>query len=284
MDEILRLIYDYSKNGKLIDVDDLNLILEYYKKTLMLEDYILDFKVLDYPTSKSKLGAIKGMYFSKTKIIEIYVGNIQESINRNIEIFPWINYFLYNNIYTLVTLFHEIDHAYQNKLRYLNKSNLKTLLLKENILIKDSSELYKTLPKERMAKISSLLEAINIFNYLKKMTLKGETVKSFLKWDLEYFLFLGYRDMSMKYCCPSHEFLSKKGSIKLWESFDFYDEDPIALRRNVINQYSLEERLFLGLPIEPKEEKEISAIASSKFITPKRTLFKQPTIKEHFIL
>ncbi len=309
MDEILRLIYDYSKSGKLLDFDALNLILEYYKKTLMLEDYILDFKVLDYPdknSEKDESSFTKGIYYVERKLIELYIKNIQKSIKRVVEALPWLDCFLFKNIYTLITLFHEIDHAYQRKLCYSKCPNLETLLLSENYLIELKEKVFgeykgveswlyledylrkkKIIEKsysielcERMADISSFLEAINVFNYIKYGSYKSSDVEISLRCDLKSKLLQGYTE----HCCPAQEFLSKIGSIKLWESFAFYDEDSIALRRNVTNQYSLEERLFLGLPIEPTEEKEISAIANSKFITPKRTLFKPPTIKEHFIL
>ena len=39
----------------------------------------------------------------------------------------------------------------------------------------------------------------------------------------------------------------------VWKSFDFYDENKAVLIKKVSNEYDLNKRLLLGLPVSPDE-------------------------------
>ncbi|MCI9110318.1 MAG: hypothetical protein HFH47_00730 [Bacilli bacterium] len=132
MDNILDLIVDYSKRGKLIDLVFLKKIREIMIKEKSLEDYIgiIDF---DPNLSDSYIKGCGGYYDFQTKdvaICEYTIGRIYELVKKGNKgrLSEYEEYILANSLEVQVVL-HEFEHA--NQMRKIDFNNdFEALLLK----------------------------------------------------------------------------------------------------------------------------------------------------------
>ena len=136
MENILDIIYDYSKKYKLLDEDAFNKIMDELFKINNLEEYSFEIGSTKNPFFRD-LGDLIG------KDIFIFPKNIKNRINSNRyridspleETLPTFEKFLRMNTEMLLTCTHEVEHAIQDKAMRENNDDT---LEKKLIRIEDS--------------------------------------------------------------------------------------------------------------------------------------------------
>lgn len=273
MEKLIQDLYDFSEEGQLVDKDFLEYFIGYYSDLLNIRTYINDFHIRNFSSYVNKVQATYGIFsgnitlniatskkYIEKKIVQAKL--LCSRLNFDIDQFD-IN--LIRNICILINITHEIEHAYHLEFINLGALDFKTKLLKESYAFnnlnknKDNYTLigyfqmikiycnYLIDPSERMANIYAYLFIIDILN---KIDADVSGVGSVFVYDLTNLLLNGTLKGNFKTVSSTCDFLYKIKRGEVWETSDFYSSDELELTKNVKRQYSLEERLILGLPCE----------------------------------
>lgn len=283
MDDILiQIIHDISCKNKILDVDILKSIIEQLISYYDLNDYVKSIDIVElYLTNGNNITAMQ--YNPKTRRILIYKNNLYELVNvmYGASIFDKSQAFFFINLYILHVAIHELKHAEQYK-KSLEKTsngseildlcfNINSIFSKRyNELISSGSEsediehfakqcelvtkeYYEYAPHERMAEIDS-------YSYIIKLS---SEIRSKMPEVLRYFKSMlaskemdGYRISKNIYFPPTLTYFIGLGLLNELEKFDFYDSDFITCLEKSKKKYNLDDRIYLGLPIDNNEYDE----------------------------
>lgn len=124
--ELLRIVYDYSKKGKILDPNAIESIVDIVVRNRDLNDYVkrINFKKAN-PLNKDNELMFMGYNF-QNKQINVYCDSLNKFILLN-------NSLLYNGIYKLnfsllQFILHELEHSNQHKVMDYNNNTLSKLL------------------------------------------------------------------------------------------------------------------------------------------------------------
>ena len=165
VENILKIIYDKSFNNKIIDINDIDKILELLINEKQLNNYILNIDV--QPIRSNNLASYSN-YSKKITIyshtIELMIKNIESNI-LNISNFEKT---LYKNLSLVQVILHEIEHANQEKISYI-ENTLEAFIIRMAYTVDNSyfESLYEYSPQERLAEIKSYREVISLTSYIK---------------------------------------------------------------------------------------------------------------------
>jgi len=279
--ELLRLVYDYSVNRKLIDNEYIEKIIDIVIRYKKIDKYV---KVLEILTSKDFVIDVDmetiAVYNSFSQKITVFsdmidrVLNIQNGYER---LFNSVEQLFCKNLVIAQLILHELEHADQNRIiddektieakilafsmGYSNSTILKKLVACG--FSNEQLECYKTFkykiyienyflaPEERLAQAKSNQEIIKILLLIKKYV--PNLIEFYKLKELESMM-LGFRIEHGNVVCPTITYFQEAGvpfgSIR---SFDWYIED---LQQSLVlanTKYSFEDRLMYGLPINYEE-------------------------------
>lgn len=287
-DEILKLVFDYSRNGRLADKAFIKKIVELTVDENHLENYVTDTKFR--PLKPSVNGATLAAYDYIRLRILVDMKNVSEMIEEYFSEFDGtfnaLEPYFYRNFGIVQFIRHELEHAMQLKQSFLSKeTDLETTLL--NVCLEDvvslhdpkvheliangdlsfrdlicysdskrslQKQFYMQDPTERLAQINSYGTVIE---YLKEIKNYVPNVLHVEQEMLLMEMIRGYSYHEFQLTAPTPKFLENVGEETFWKSLDFYDEDSETLQRNVEKQYSLKKRLTLGLPIRNHEYERV---------------------------
>lgn len=245
MENILKIIYDKSFNNKIIDINDIDKILELLINEKQLNNYILNIDV--QPIRSNNLAS----YSNYSKKITIYSNTIElmlKNIESNILNISNFEKTLYKNLSLVQVILHEIEHANQEKISYI-ENTLEAFIIRMAYTVDNSyfESLYEYSPQERLAEIKSYREVISLTSYIKN---KLDKLPLILEMDkLQRFL-RGYHYSQGKVISPLITFFKQGKKEFVLQSFDWYRKDSLDM---VYTQYNLEERFNYGLPISLDE-------------------------------
>ena len=269
---ILKLLYDYSIQGKLaVSRKFIESLLDIVVNELNIHGYVKKPKFEHIDSVKP----VHGKYNMLDRTLTFDLERIKSFIQGNNFYESSLDTLVLKNSIVAIIVLHELWHAYENKVRL--DASIKTteaILLRAGIdhriqiareigvlpnhMIDDGVACFQSTfaenhdinPVERMAELSSyrtLLRALKPeegrfpFTYdVMALYLTKESLK-------------GYNGYS-----PTMEFLNNIGRADIWRNFSFYDINPESLLQNVQGEYSLNERLFYGFPINEEEYKALS--------------------------
>lgn len=171
--ELLKIIFDYSKSGKILDYNAMEMIINIVVISNNLDDYVksvnIDYDNLETNRYYDGFGCLMDYNFNVKKI-NIYDKSIKKIINE-CQIF---NFYdgekkIYNiNLYLLQVLLHEIEHAKHNRIYNENSmSDNITKLFK--IVYKYSIESIKKIYDEFLSKGFSISDVDKYFILLRDM-------------------------------------------------------------------------------------------------------------------
>ncbi len=236
MENILKIIYDKTVNNQILDLKDIEKILELLVIDKCLNDYILNINVQHIRSNNL------ASYSNYTKNITVYIEKVEQmvkDIEKNILISNDFEILLYKNLSILQVLFHEVEHANQQKIAY-NENSLEAFIIRLSYLVKNcyTEELYEYCPEERLAEIKSFEEIITLIGYLNNNLsilpeiLYTEQLKRLLR---------GYHYSNAFINVPIIDYFTLGNKSELLNAFDFSD--------NIQSQYTLTERFRYGFPI-----------------------------------
>ena len=236
MDRIIEIVYIDSYNNKILSIEKIEKILELLVSQKELENYIYNMSVCD--TNLDVLGS----YSYDLKSITLFKNRINSMINFIDNMVVNLSDFevmLYKNLRILQSLLHEVEHAYQYKISFVQNS-LEAFILRLSYMVDNryDGKLYELCPEERLAEIKSYYEIEEYLRYLDDNIGDINNIIKNKRWEK---LFMGYHVRDTKINTPIIEFLNIGGRSDLIEVLDFKLDMP------------LEERLKYGFPISDLE-------------------------------
>ena len=290
MEEILKLIYDYSSNNKIIDKKYLEKVVSLFVNYYNLHDCFNGFVFKDFHENNAK--DIAG-YSYKAKTIYIFNNPFNEEVTKKSLIdscVPINQKILLKNVELTHIILHEIEHIIQAKIM-CEKTSTESEILKlsgisksqeiirnrlknqgyseeeiNNIInnkMKMYYKYYSYAPPERLAEINSFEKMAKILEPIKGSIPKihqNEIIK------MEQNMLKGYK-YNNQLISPTSLFLKEQGEEKYLRKFDWFDNNQRLSLKKSKKHYSFSDRIKLGLPIElseyNKEEIKVKRLLSS---------------------
>ncbi|MBE6138770.1 MAG: hypothetical protein E7173_03400 [Firmicutes bacterium] len=282
--EILKLIYYYSVNGKLVDSKFIDKIIEIVVNKKNLDSYVRNVRFTSQ-LDKNDYGVTCAAYSPLSMEVLIDYESIKIVMENRSSydcLFHSLEQIMFRNLTITQIILHELEHAYQNKqadskadssieVKLIKASlfleqamkNPKFLaaVLKGEIISQDfltyilqNRELYKQYyalnPTERLAQINSFRAILTSIEPIKKHI---PNLYEFQNASLVEEMLRGYQDSWNEGICPTQVYLFGTRQSKVWLDFDFYNQDSKQLIKTVSEQNNLARRLSLGLPVTYEE-------------------------------
>lgn len=286
--EILRLIYDYSCSGKLVDLKFIDKIVDIVVTNRGLSHYVRNIKLTDKLDKDDYKVACAGYNSLNNNILVDYesVRIVLDNLTYYDCLFEGIEPIMFKNLTITQILLHELEHAYQSKQaddkfdnsieakliraslvleQVIKNPKLLTRLLDEKvneqefiIYILHNRELYKKYykmnPTERLAQIKSFKSIVKSIEPIKKYIPNLYEFNNASLWEE---MIKGYQESWSEGSCPTQVYLNATRQSDMWSGFDFYSQSTDSLIKNVSKHYSLEKRLSFGLPVTNREYSSI---------------------------
>lgn len=282
--KLLRLIFDYSINGKLVDKAFIEKLIDLVVNSKNIGEYIKDASIEDADINEFDDEILLAAYHPNKKIIKVYSNAIEmmlEMQDKYQGLFNGVEQIFYKNILITQVLLHELEHANQrriidkentleSKILRISVTNLDANLIskllsqgftKEEVLYfirernKVRSENYLILPDERLAEIKSHQEIVSTLELIKEYT---PNLIEFEKDNVFENLLRGYFYSNGKITSPTIEYAKASGQVETLKKFDWYSKSEENFLSKVEKSLSLEERLNYGLPIRKKEYSDLA--------------------------
>lgn len=282
--KLLRLIFDYSKNGKLVDKAYLEKLIDLVVNSKDISEYVQNSDIVRSGTKETIGGILLAEYRPSRKLIRIYFEAMErmlEEQDRYQVLFNGIEQIFYKNVLITQIILHELEHANQRKI--IEKENtLESKVLKISVTNLDINflnkllsqgftleqltyyiqrekqlreEHYLLLPDERLAEIKSHQEIVKALKPIKEYTpnlIEFEQTNVFENLLRGYFYNLG------AIASPTLEYGKISRKFNRLKKFPWYDENDQECLRKAKESLSLKERLNYGLPIDTNEFDDLS--------------------------
>lgn len=241
-EEILKLLYDYSLKGRIVDKKFIEKIIEIITLKRSLTNQVLDLKIED-----TQEDLVLATYKHKEKIVVFYKNNINkmlELLKKYDCLFTDFEKILYRNVFIIETILHEMEHAYQMKIiNDLSNCNIDARLLRETFNEDCLNEeiylkYYRVIPLERLAEFNSWFTMVNI---LKSISKKVSSLYEFTATVFIEECLRGYEDNN-----PSEEYFKSINKTKFYESI-----------KKELEKSSLRLRVMYGMPIDLEEKHKL---------------------------
>lgn len=301
-DQILKLIYDYSKNNRIIDKKYIDNVINIMVNFLDVNNYVSKLNFKNSEENENNKLNIKINNKSDFKLlgynfISQEINCYKDKISEMYQYFNNLNLDTDKNLYSKTTLctqsiLHELYHVDQKrKIKEENDTESKILDLavglsdKEFLLEMNNNELnndnekakklsllmirmmlymenYKYDPHERMAEIDS-------YKLIKKIisSINLPDTNEYIEDKLLKNLIGAYQGDGA--FSPTIKFISEMDKLYKRDSlttFDWYDIDKEICLNKSISQYSFEQRIRYGLPIEENPKlKLLKKLSASKY-------------------
>ncbi len=284
IEKIMKIVYDYTKNVKLLDEKAIEKIVDIVVQERELGPYISDLE-FPYDIKKEGRSLTVADYNPITKQMNIYIEAFDmysESQKKYDILFEGFELVLFQNVMMLRFILHELEHAFEYKqvdtledggieLELLKASShitrrlfdlrnaerddldLTALLNLAFVQIDQYNKFYRFQPMERIAETRAY-EAI--IEMLKRMKVDLFNLDEFMKASLLEFQLKAYTYKKGFVQNPTELYLYGTGQSDIWRNFNFYDPNIARLVDKVREEYCLKDRLTYGLPITGDEYKE----------------------------
>lgn len=282
---ILKLVYDYSVNGKLVDIKFVDKIIEIVVSAKSLNDYVHSVQFTNKLDKNDYEIACASYNFLNMNILIDYesIQIVMKNMSYYDQLFHTLEQIMFRNLKITQYILHELEHAFQNKqidnkfddsieAKLANASfvlekamkNQRFLTALDNGEISEGDfigyilknrELYKEYyqfnPIERLAQVNSFKTIVNSIEPIKEYI---PNLYEFKQASLIEEMLRGYKySWDLGGICPTQFYLIGTGKSKVWTEFDFYSQEASQLMKNVSNKYDLARRLSLGLPVSCDE-------------------------------
>lgn len=244
--------------NQIINKESIYLLYKYYITKYELYE---DCQILEFASNFFSFAS----YSPEAKKINIDIDYIYTSLIDTCKEYELKNhdYYAYINLKIIQNLLHEIEHVKQIKIDTICSKNLEHFLIGFTNLnmelwtlensIEKYTETYEYNPNERMAELNSYKSIIMYIKLIKKFFELNKAYNLLSKEAITNKI-RGYENEK----CPCERYLETTDSIHIWHKMHFYNPSRRIMYKNVSEEYNLEKRLYLGLPIDEKEFKKIS--------------------------
>lgn len=274
--ELLRLIYDYSIKGKLIDKAYLDKFIEIVVRHKELNHYVRKSKIMETGSeTESEFQVATYTPFTKTIIVyENAINALLEKVERKEHLFTDIEKVFYKNIVISQTILHELEHANQEKMKE-EEDSIESLILRASgvgikgidsefdiftlntsyvdyclNLLKQREKNYRDnylyAPFERLAEIKSFSEIIEILKNIKEYI---PNVLEYENYLLGKNMIRGFNDELFS---PTIYYI--QNNLSDYSFMTWYNENDLETSLAMCkSEYDLSKRLRYGLMIDSYE-------------------------------
>lgn len=290
--KLLRLIFDYSKNGKLVDKAYLEKLIDLVVNSKDISKYVQNSEIVSSGTEETMDGILLAEYRPNRKLIRIYseaMERMLESHDKYQELFNGIEQIFYKNVLITQIILHELEHANQRKITE-KEDTLESSILKASLTVIDEEMLFKLLsqgftaeqvsryvraekrlraenylilPDERLAEIRSHQEIVGTLEPIKEYT---PNLIDFEKTNVFENMLRGYSYNQGRIISPTLEYMKIRKNIDKLKEYEWYDENDQECLKKAKAAFSLKKRLNYGLPIDTSE---FSGLSSSLLLSKK---------------
>lgn len=272
MEELIKLIYDYSVSGKLADNEFYYKVIEIVVRKQETDEYLKDVYIIkkeDYKKEKYKkiISAFGGAYdalagYEKNeKIIAILKDNLKHQ-------FHYLNYLpfdsetdrmLFFNLLITKVLLHELEHVNQEKIKVINNEiEGQILRLVDKNYGRETRQTYPYNPMERLAEIKAYDEVLKIIEEIKMLS---PYLIRFFKQSYDVSLISGYGYEKCRLIIPTIKYFELHGKKVPFEWYSANKYKCLSLTKQSFP--FVDDRLKYGLPISFKEYDEYNKSKSS---------------------
>lgn len=281
--KLLRLIYDYSINGKLVDINFIEKLIDIVVTSKQLDKYVYNLAILPEKESQIEDGISIASYNPFSKVISVYVDGVNQMLEHNdryLVLFENIEQIFYKNLSITQVILHELEHANQRKIIEKESSleseilklssaeiNIKTgikliksgysveqvmiyIMTKKMQSINNYRKNYDIAPEERLAEIKSYQEIIDLLSHIKKYV---PNLLEFEQTNKLENLLRGFKYDSGFLISPTITYLLESENAHSLNKFEWFNQDYYKCLHQSKEMYSLEDRLKYGLMIDDKE-------------------------------
>lgn len=256
--EILKILYDYSVHGKIIDRDAIGKIVYLVAKERNLFEHIkkINFigQTFDYKTPASYNFANKNLniFIDAFKLYSFTYFSPKFDNYKEI--------LFYKNSQLIRIILHELEHAYESKYMAENDNFYARILEITNYLLQMYPEIYDATlgfnPSERAANIYAQNTVKKVTSYAKKIF---PMCYSFEEYTLLYLLSLGYsKNKINEINCPLDIYIRKHNLPSVFGKKPYCTNGSKKNLKYIIDNYDLSSRLVIGLPISNEEYDNLS--------------------------
>ena len=282
--KLLKLLYEYSANGKLVDGKYIQKLIEIVVDSKGIVDYAGGLIITDKDSRLRDPNSLLAVYYPNRKLIAVYLDAIEEmlkSYNTYQEMFSSTEELFYKNLLVTQVVLHELEHANQRKImdkeESLEGDILRASLSKQDKditiklmqagltgkqidLILETQKTTKSeggliLPDERLAEIKSHQEIKDTLSEI------SDEVPNLIEFENASILeskLRGYTFDKGRIISPTIDYLISTGKSFALQKFEWFNKDSRTCLKNVQSLFSLDERLTYGLPIDNSEFMESS--------------------------
>lgn len=281
--ELLKLVYDYSAKGKLVDQKYIEKLIDIVVSSKLLNNYVCKFELLNDEQTFFENGMSLASYSPFSKTISIYINGVNQMLehhDRYQVLFNSIEQIFYKNLLISQIILHELEHVNQRRI-IDNEKSLESEILRlssakmdfdmgikliesgysiEQVMIyilskktmrnENYRQNYLIAPEERLAEIKSYQEILGLLSHIK------EYVPNLIQFEqtnkLENLL-RGFDYNSGFLISPTISYLQQNGNAQSLNRFNWYDKDYFSCLEKAKANYSLDDRLKYGLMIDDKE-------------------------------
>ena len=290
--KLLRLIFDYSKNGKLVDKAYLEKLIDLVVNSKDISQYVQNSEIVSSGHEETMDGILVAEHRPNRKLIRIYseaMERMLEDHDRYQELFNGIEQIFYKNVLITQIILHELEHANQRKIAE-KEDTLESSILKASLTVIDEEMLFKLLsqgftaeqvsryiraekrlraenylilPDERLAEIRSHQEIVGTLEPIKEYT---PNLIDFEKTNVFENMLRGYSYNQGRIISPTLEYMKIRKNIDKLKEYEWYDENDQECLKKTKAAFSLKKRLNYGLPIDTSE---FSGLSSSLLLSKK---------------
>lgn len=275
-DELRRLIWNVSSKGKLLDDKEILKVVNIVIQEKSLKEYLKEIKFLELRNNNA-------YYHPVNKLLIIDEQGMRNNINlrfSDVGFRPVQKVKLYHNLMIVQTLLHEIEHMEQYRKVKLKSCDYESQLLdlcysatlyyeqhyrtekifdsisKDAVLsyLKFEHDYYIEDPRERLAQIRSHQQILQLIRSFYKI---DSDIYQYEKNELGIEKILGYQFIGNRFEAPTITFLRRMSQEKILNNFGVHAKCRKllkgSLKSSMMQTYSLEQRLLLGLPVRMKE-------------------------------
>lgn len=272
MEELIKLIYDYSVSGKLADNEFYYKVIEMVVRMQETDEYLKDVYIIkkeDYKKEKYKkvISAFGWAYdapagYEKNeKIIAILEDNLKQQLSDFIY-FPFhteIDRMLFLNLLITKVLLHELEHVNQQKIKVINNEiEGQILRLVDKNYGRETRQTYLYNPMERLAENKAYDEVFKIIEEIK--ILSPYLVRFFKRIHAENLIY-GYGYEKCRLIIPTIKYFELHGKKVPFEWYSANKYKCLSLTKESFP--FVNDRLKYGLPISFKEYHEYNKSKSS---------------------
>ena len=251
--ELLRIIFDYTKQRKLIDRKFLDKFIEIVVNYKNLDDYV-KFVTFSEEIQSRDTGTVLASYNHLLKRIRVNYYSVVEYLenfeNKYCYFSDFENLFL-KNLEIVQLMLHELEHANQfNKCE--NSSTYESMILSESLFC-TNNKLYKAAynyaPEERLANIVSYKEIIKILNFIKELV---PNLLNFENYKLLDYVINDYQIIDSNIIPPTIYYFFIGNMNESLRRLGLINSDG-TIKQNIENEFDYEKRLTYGLSINNYE-------------------------------